>query len=217
MIRCCQFIVALQYQCRFPQGQGTREARKLSVMDYVDRLHQQLLDLGLPGWADTGLALLLLGLAALLADRLTRHGLLRFLRGLVLATPNRYDEALLNLGAIQRLAHVVPALVIYLGIPQVPGLAEGIVIVTRNVASAYMILTVALAVSSLLDAIDDVYERLRVLPGITGIWQVSGRSDNSFADYKRLDHFYVDNWSLAHDARIVARTLGVILSRRGAS
>ena len=129
-------------------------------MDYVDRLNQQLLDLDLPGWADTGLALLLLGLAALLADRLTRHGLLRFLRGLVLATPNRYDEALLNLGAIQRLAHVVPALVIYLGIPQVPGLAEGIVIVTRNVASAYMILTVALAVSSLLDAIDDVYERL---------------------------------------------------------
>jgi exopolysaccharide biosynthesis polyprenyl glycosylphosphotransferase len=64
---------------------------------------------------------------------------------------------------------------------------------------------------------DDVHERLRVLPGITGIWQVSGRSDSTFADYKRLDHFYVDNWSLAHDVRIVARTLGVLFSRRGAS
>lgn len=129
-------------------------------MNDLDRLHQVLLDLGLPGWADTGLALLALGFAALLADRITRHGLLKFLRGVVLATPNRYDEALLNLGAIHRLAHVVPALVIYLGIPQVPGLAEGVVVVTRNVASAYMILTVALAVSSLLGAIDDVYERL---------------------------------------------------------
>ena len=129
-------------------------------MNDLDRLHQVLLDLGLPGWADTGLVLLLLGLAALLADRITRHGLLKFLRGVVLATPNRYDEALLNLGAIHRLAHVVPALVIYLGIPQVPGLAEGVVVVIRNVASAYMILTMALAVSSLLGAIDDVYERL---------------------------------------------------------
>lgn len=64
---------------------------------------------------------------------------------------------------------------------------------------------------------DDVYERLRVLPGITGIWQVSGRSETTFADYKRLDHFYIDNWSLAHDVRIVAKTLGVVLNRRGAS
>ena len=64
---------------------------------------------------------------------------------------------------------------------------------------------------------DDVHERLRVLPGITGIWQVSGRSENTFADYKRLDHFYIDNWSLAHDVRIVARTIGVVFSRRGAS
>lgn len=64
---------------------------------------------------------------------------------------------------------------------------------------------------------DDVHERLRVLPGITGIWQVSGRSETTYADYKRLDHFYVDNWSLAHDVRIVARTLGVVFSRRGAS
>jgi exopolysaccharide biosynthesis polyprenyl glycosylphosphotransferase len=64
---------------------------------------------------------------------------------------------------------------------------------------------------------EDVHERLRVLPGITGIWQVSGRSEATFADYKRLDHFYIDNWSLAHDVRIVARTLGVVFSRRGAS
>ena len=47
---------------------------------------------------------------------------------------------------------------------------------------------------------DDVHDRLRVLPGITGMWQVSGRSDTTFDEYKRLDLYYVDNWSLAHDA-----------------
>ncbi|MEM9514925.1 MAG: sugar transferase [Actinomycetota bacterium] len=64
---------------------------------------------------------------------------------------------------------------------------------------------------------DDVHERLRVLPGLTGLWQVSGRSDSSFDDYKRLDLYYVDNWSLAHDVAICARTVGVVLFARGAS
>jgi exopolysaccharide biosynthesis polyprenyl glycosylphosphotransferase len=63
---------------------------------------------------------------------------------------------------------------------------------------------------------EDVHERLRVLPGITGMWQVSGRSDTTFDEYKRLDLYYVDNWSLAHDLRIVGRTFGVVLARRGA-
>ena len=53
---------------------------------------------------------------------------------------------------------------------------------------------------------DDVHDRLRVLPGITGMWQVSGRSNTTFDEYKRLDLYYVDNWSLAHDLRIVLRT-----------
>ncbi|MEL6892755.1 MAG: sugar transferase [Actinomycetota bacterium] len=60
-------------------------------------------------------------------------------------------------------------------------------------------------------------DRLRVLPGITGMWQVSGRSDSSFEQYKRLDLYYVDNWSLMHDVRIVLRTVGVVLFGRGAS
>jgi exopolysaccharide biosynthesis polyprenyl glycosylphosphotransferase len=60
-------------------------------------------------------------------------------------------------------------------------------------------------------------ERLRVLPGLTGLWQVSGRSDSSFEQYRRLDLYYVDNWSLAHDLRICAKTFAVVLSGRGAS
>jgi exopolysaccharide biosynthesis polyprenyl glycosylphosphotransferase len=63
----------------------------------------------------------------------------------------------------------------------------------------------------------DVHERLRVLPGITGMWQVSGRSDASFDQYKRLDLYYVDNWSILHDLTIVAKTFGAVVSSRGAS
>jgi exopolysaccharide biosynthesis polyprenyl glycosylphosphotransferase len=64
---------------------------------------------------------------------------------------------------------------------------------------------------------DEVVERLRVLPGLTGMWQVWGRSDASFETYKRLDLYYVDNWSLAHDLRICVRTVGVVVTGRGAA
>ena len=43
-----------------------------------------------------------------------------------------------------------------------------------------------------------------MLPGITGMWQVSGRAEADFELYRRLDLFYVDNWSLMHDLKIVA-------------
>jgi exopolysaccharide biosynthesis polyprenyl glycosylphosphotransferase len=64
---------------------------------------------------------------------------------------------------------------------------------------------------------EPLHERLRVLPGLTGLWQVSGRSDSSFEQYRRLDLYYVDNWSLTHDLRICAKTFGVVLSGRGAA
>ncbi len=64
---------------------------------------------------------------------------------------------------------------------------------------------------------EQVQERLRVRPGITGMWQVSGRSSTSFEDYKRLDLYYVDNWSLSHDLRICAKTVGVVLTGKGAA
>ena len=66
------------------------------------------------------------------------------------------------------------------------------------------------------DWTEELHDRLRVLPGITGMWQVSGRADTSFEEYKRLDLYYVDNWSLIHDVRIVWRTLGAVLRRSGA-
>jgi exopolysaccharide biosynthesis polyprenyl glycosylphosphotransferase len=57
--------------------------------------------------------------------------------------------------------------------------------------------------------------RLRVKPGITGLWQVNGRHELSFADYVRYDLFYVENWSLALDLYVIARTPLALLSRRG--
>jgi exopolysaccharide biosynthesis polyprenyl glycosylphosphotransferase len=58
--------------------------------------------------------------------------------------------------------------------------------------------------------------RLRVKPGITGMWQVNGRSSSSFEDYTRHDLYYVHNWSLLTDLAIVMKTIPVVLFRRGA-
>lgn len=58
--------------------------------------------------------------------------------------------------------------------------------------------------------------RLRVRPGITGIWQVSGRSDVPFDEAVRLDLFYIENWSLGYDLWILARTVLAVLGRSGA-
>ncbi len=62
----------------------------------------------------------------------------------------------------------------------------------------------------------DLHERLRVLPGITGMWQVSGRSESDFELYRRLDLYYVDNWSLTHDIKILLKTFVVVVAGRGA-
>jgi exopolysaccharide biosynthesis polyprenyl glycosylphosphotransferase len=60
------------------------------------------------------------------------------------------------------------------------------------------------------------HDRLEVRPGITGLWQVSGRSELSFEDYVRLDLFYVENWSVAYDLYILSKTLPLLVSARGA-
>jgi exopolysaccharide biosynthesis polyprenyl glycosylphosphotransferase len=59
-------------------------------------------------------------------------------------------------------------------------------------------------------------QRLRVKPGLTGMWQVNGRSNSSFEQYERLDLYYVDNWSLITDLMIILRTIPVLLRRNGA-
>jgi exopolysaccharide biosynthesis polyprenyl glycosylphosphotransferase len=62
----------------------------------------------------------------------------------------------------------------------------------------------------------DVERRLLVKPGITGLWQVSGRSDLSWEDSVRLDLYYVENWSLSLDLSILARTAAAVVRPAGA-
>ncbi|GAA1935289.1 exopolysaccharide biosynthesis polyprenyl glycosylphosphotransferase [Nocardioides hwasunensis] len=62
----------------------------------------------------------------------------------------------------------------------------------------------------------DPRRRLVVKPGVTGLWQVSGRSDLTWAQSVRLDLRYVDNWSLRLDLAILARTVRAVLGHRGA-
>ena len=63
---------------------------------------------------------------------------------------------------------------------------------------------------------DDVHRRLLVRPGLTGLWQVSGRSDLSWSEAVRLDLYYVENWSGALDAEILWRTVFAVLRGEGA-
>lgn len=63
---------------------------------------------------------------------------------------------------------------------------------------------------------DPLRRRLLVKPGITGLWQVSGRAEASFDEYVRYDLLYVQNWSVALDLFILLRTIPAVLTSKGA-
>lgn len=63
---------------------------------------------------------------------------------------------------------------------------------------------------------EHVMRRLDVRPGMTGLWQVSGRSDLSWDDTVRLDLYYVDNWSMLQDLSILLKTFGAVVGKHGA-
>jgi exopolysaccharide biosynthesis polyprenyl glycosylphosphotransferase len=58
--------------------------------------------------------------------------------------------------------------------------------------------------------------RLAAIPGMSGYWQISGRSNLSFDDMVRLDLYYIENWSLSFDIKIILKTIGAVLRREGA-
>jgi exopolysaccharide biosynthesis polyprenyl glycosylphosphotransferase len=62
----------------------------------------------------------------------------------------------------------------------------------------------------------DVHRRLLVRPGMTGLWQVSGRSELSWSEAVRLDLYYVDNWSMTTDLVIMAKTVKAVFASHGA-
>jgi lipopolysaccharide/colanic/teichoic acid biosynthesis glycosyltransferase len=59
-------------------------------------------------------------------------------------------------------------------------------------------------------------KRYLVLPGITGLWQISGRADLDFDDLVRLDFVYLERWSPFLDLAILAKTIPAVITRRGA-
>ena len=62
---------------------------------------------------------------------------------------------------------------------------------------------------------DTAARRLLIKPGMTGLWQVNGRSSLTWEEALRFDLFYVENWALSMDIRILFRTLRVVLAREG--
>ena len=60
------------------------------------------------------------------------------------------------------------------------------------------------------------WRRLDVPPGMTGLWQVSGRSSLTFDEMVRLDLFYIENWSVGFDITLILRTIPAVLFARGA-
>ena len=59
-------------------------------------------------------------------------------------------------------------------------------------------------------------KRLATIPGVTGHWQISGRSELSFEDMVQLDLYYIENWSLSLDVKIIFKTIGAVCQGRGA-
>jgi len=143
-------------------------------MDFIDTLLAPLL--AYP-WAMTTLQVLVLVLAVWLANFLTRSLLVRSIKRAVKVAPTQWDAALLGRGVITRLANVAPALVAYYGIELVTGLQAGVIGVVRGVASAYVVVTIALALANLLNTFGSIYEqrdpeRARARP-IKGYLQVA--------------------------------------------
>lgn len=124
------------------------------MMDRLNGIRETVA--GVP-YAGPALALAGLVLVAWLANWVVRRIVLRIVERMAMASSLKWDDALLSRGVLSRLVHVVPALIIATGVPLVAGLPEGLVLVVRNVALAYVALTIALAISNLLDALNDIY------------------------------------------------------------
>ena len=107
----------------------------------------------------TLIALIALVLGAWIANWIVKRILVRGLMHLLRATPVGNDQALHDSKVISRLANIVPALILSIGIGLIPGLSETMITIVRNVCGAFIILTVALAIASALTLANTVYER----------------------------------------------------------
>lgn len=110
-------------------------------------------------WLHTAVALALLTLAALFANFVVKAVLVRIVNHLLGKTSFGRDAELQRHGVIERLANVTPAVVVAAGIGLVPHLPAFLVTITRNVASAFIILTVTMAIGAAFNILDTLYRR----------------------------------------------------------
>jgi miniconductance mechanosensitive channel len=103
--------------------------------------------------------ILLLTLAVLVSYAITRTLLARILGRAALMTAPKFDDAILGPGVISRLAHVVPALVVYYGSTLLPAIPNAVLPALRRTVSVYLVAAVTTAIMSLLTAIGAAYER----------------------------------------------------------
>jgi miniconductance mechanosensitive channel len=115
--------------------------------------------MGEHNWIYTAGAALLLLAAAWISNLIGKHILVRGLLSLLNAQIPVARGEITNFAFIPRLANVIPALVITFGIRFVPNLPDAVVIVVLNVANAFIVLTIALAIVAVLDMVNDIYQR----------------------------------------------------------
>jgi miniconductance mechanosensitive channel len=121
------------------------------MLETLDNIHPLLTPVA-------GLVALLL--AAVVADLFAKWVLVSAVRAFARKSSTDWDDILVDRNVFGRLAQVAPALVVYLGVPFVPGLPEGLVTLIRNVATGYMILMLTFALTTLIGAAHAIYERL---------------------------------------------------------
>lgn len=114
---------------------------------------------GWPDWAYPLLALIVLVLISWLANWVTKHILLRGLRRILASSALGVVPELSPLAVVSRLANVIPALVLSIGVKVIAGLPAAVVTVVGNVCSAFVVLTIALAVGGVLDLVNVLYQR----------------------------------------------------------
>jgi miniconductance mechanosensitive channel len=94
---------------------------------------------------------------AVIIDLIAKRVLVRIARAFAKRSSFKWDDALVTHNVFGRLAQVVPALIVYVGAPFVPGLPEGVVQLSRNVAMGYMVLMLTLALTAMLSAANTIY------------------------------------------------------------
>ena len=104
-----------------------------------------------------GAGLLALLTGAVIVDVVAKHVVVRSVRAFAKRTSATWDDALVSHNVFGRLVHVVPALIVFVGVPFVPDLPAGGVQLIRNVAMGYMVLMLTLALTAMLSAANSIY------------------------------------------------------------